>query len=107
MALDYAVGSYSGCTGGAWVASKEWNLGEINRCFMNWYGSLEGTWFGKCSKVFNILRLYERKTFKNASGVKLIGISLEFNELKNYEVHYEACLRGALNKGLFKEVQGL
>ena len=24
-------------TGGAWVASKWWNIGEINRCFMNWY----------------------------------------------------------------------
>ena len=63
-----AVGPYSGCTGGAWVASKGWNLGEINRCFIDWYGSLEGTWFGKCSKVIDILRLYERKTFKTQVG---------------------------------------
>ena len=51
--------------------------------------------------VVDILRLYERKTFENASEVKLIGISLEFNELKNYEVHYEACLRGVPNNGFF------
>ena len=54
-------------------------------------------------KSTETLRLYERRTFKkNASGVKLIGISFEYNE-----VHYEACLRGVLNKGLFNEVQKL
>ena len=41
VVLNYAVGSYSGCTGGAWVASNGWNFGGIYRWFMNWYGNLE------------------------------------------------------------------
>ena len=42
VVLHYAVGPYSGCIGGAWVAFNGWNSGEIYRWFMNWYGNLEG-----------------------------------------------------------------
>ena len=35
VVLNCAVGSYSGCTGGVWVASNGWNFGEIYRWFMN------------------------------------------------------------------------
>ena len=63
-----SAGVQLACTGGVWVASKGWNFGNINRCFTVWYGSLEGTWFGKCSEVIDILSLYERKAFKTQVG---------------------------------------
>ena len=54
---------YSGCTGGAWVASKEWNLDNINRCFQNQYDSLERAWFIECSEIIDVLD-YEKKSLK-------------------------------------------
>ena len=42
VVLYYAVGPYSGCIGGAWVAFNGGNSGGIYRWFMNWYGILEG-----------------------------------------------------------------
>ena len=38
-----AVGLCFGCTGGAWDVSMGWNFGEVNRCFIDWFGSLEET----------------------------------------------------------------
>ena len=48
-------------------------------------------------KSYGHIKFYEKELLKNASGAKLIRISLKFNEL-NYE---------ALNLKTFKEIQRL
>ena len=59
-----SAGVQSACTGGVWGASKGGNSGEINRCFIVWYGSLEETYFRKCSEVIGILSLRVKKQLK-------------------------------------------